>query len=153
MMRKPMSVKKMATDEVCAFSRGKTAENGSVSAQRSTWQGAKHLKIEGVFLIFEKKIFEIYINFACWWWFCCRSEKHFHIVLCVWICNNELHHVWIFVTPCLFYVLLQCDGRESIKYNFSSASSISLFLFLQFPSFLDSTRECRVCKSMIDLYT
>ena len=32
-----MSVKKkMATDEVCVFSRGKTAENGSVSAQRST---------------------------------------------------------------------------------------------------------------------
>ena len=27
---------KMATDEVCVFSRGKTAENGSVSAQRST---------------------------------------------------------------------------------------------------------------------
>ena len=31
-----MRVKKMATDEVCVFSRGKTAENGSVSAQRST---------------------------------------------------------------------------------------------------------------------
>ena len=27
---------KNATDEVCVFSRGKTAENGSVSAQRST---------------------------------------------------------------------------------------------------------------------
>ena len=38
--------KKMASDEVCVFSRGKTAENGSVSAQRSTSQGAKHLKIE-----------------------------------------------------------------------------------------------------------
>ena len=46
MMRKHMSVKKMATDEVCVFSRGKTAENGSVSAQRSTCQGATHLKIE-----------------------------------------------------------------------------------------------------------
>ena len=31
-----MSVKKMAADEVCVFPRGKTAENGSVSAQRST---------------------------------------------------------------------------------------------------------------------
>ena len=31
-----MSVKKMANDKVCVFSRGKTAENGSVSAQRST---------------------------------------------------------------------------------------------------------------------
>ena len=41
-----MSVKKIATDEVCVFSGGKTVENGSVSAQRSTWQGAKHLKIE-----------------------------------------------------------------------------------------------------------
>ena len=36
MIRKDMSVKKMATDEVCVFSRGKTGENGSVSAQRST---------------------------------------------------------------------------------------------------------------------
>ena len=43
---------KMATDEVCVFSRGKTAENGSVSAQRSTWQGAKHLKIERCVSIF-----------------------------------------------------------------------------------------------------
>ena len=31
-----MSVKKMAIDEVFVFSGGKTAENGSVSAQRST---------------------------------------------------------------------------------------------------------------------
>ena len=69
----------------CVFSRGKTAINGSVSAQRSTRQGAKHRKIEGVFqfLIFEKIIFEIYIKFACWWWFFCRGAKHFHIVLCV----------------------------------------------------------------------
>ena len=36
MMRKHMSVKKMANDEVCVFSRDKTAEKGSVSAQRST---------------------------------------------------------------------------------------------------------------------
>ena len=46
----------------CVFSRGKTTENGSVSAQRSTGQGAKHLKIErcvSIFLIFEKNIFEI----------------------------------------------------------------------------------------------
>ena len=114
LMRKLMSVKKMATDEVCVFSRGKTAENGSVSAQRSTWEGAKHLMIErcvSFFLIFEKKIFEIYIKFACWWWFCCRGAKHFHVVLCVWICNSELHQVRIFVTPCLFDVLLQCDGK------------------------------------------
>ena len=63
------------------------------------------------FLIFGKNIFEIYIKFACWWWFCCRSAKHFHIVLCVWICNSELRHVRIFVTPCSFYVLLQCDRK------------------------------------------
>ena len=44
---------KMATGEVCVFSRGKTAENGSVSAQRSTWQGAKYLTIEGVFQFFD----------------------------------------------------------------------------------------------------
>ena len=104
---------KMATDEVCVFSRGKTAENGSVSAQRSTWEGAKYLTIECGFQFFDfwKKKFEIYIKFACWWWFCCRSAKHFHIALCVWICNSELHQVRIFVTPCLFYVLLQCDGK------------------------------------------
>ena len=57
------------------------------------------------------RIFEIYIKFACSWWFCCRSAKHFHIELCVWICNSELRHVRIFVTPCSFYVLLQCNGR------------------------------------------
>ena len=61
-------------------------------------------------LTFEK-ILEIYIKFACWWWFCCRSAKHFHIVLCVWICNSELRHVRIFVMPCSFYGLLQCDGK------------------------------------------
>ena len=94
------------------FSRGKTTENGSVSAQRSTWRGEKHLKIEGVnFLIFEKTFFEIYIKFACWWCVCCRSAKYFHIVLCVWFYNSELRHVRIFVTPCSFYVLLQCDGK------------------------------------------
>ena len=48
---------------------------------------------------------------ACWWWFCCRSAKHFHKVLCVWICNGEFRHVRIFVTPCSFYILLQCDGK------------------------------------------
>ena len=93
--------------------RGKTAKNGSVSAQRSTWQGAKHLKIAKVCfnpLIFEKSFLEIYIKFTCWWLFCCRSAKHFHIVLCVWICNSELRHGRILVTPCSFYVLLQCNG-------------------------------------------
>ena len=93
--------------------RSKTAKNGSVSAQRSTWQGAKHLKIAKVCfnpLIFEKSFLEIYIKFTCWWLFCCRSAKHFHIVLCVWICNSELRHGRILVTPCSFYVLLQCNG-------------------------------------------
>ena len=110
----------MVTDEVCVFSRGKTAKNGSVSAQRSTWQGAKHLKIErcvSFFFIFAKNVFEIYIQFACWRWFCCRSAKHFHIVLCVWICNSELRHARIFVTPCSFYVLLQCDGRARCSFG------------------------------------
>ena len=62
-----MSVKKMASDEVCVFSRGKAAENGSVSAQRSTSQGAKHLKTERCVSIFAslKKFYEIYIKFAC----------------------------------------------------------------------------------------
>ena len=32
-------------------------------------------------------------------------------MLRVWICNSELRHVRIFVTPCSFYVLLQCDGK------------------------------------------
>ena len=95
------------------FSRGKTTENGSVSAQRSTWQGTKHLKVEGVFQFFNlwKNYFEIYIKFVCWWWFCCCSAKHFHIVLCVWSCNSELRHVRNFVTPCSFYSLLRCDGK------------------------------------------
>ena len=90
-----MSVKQMATDEVCVFSGGKKADNGNVSAQRSTWPGVKHLKIErGVSFFWSLKTFflEIYIKFACWWWFCCRSAKNFHIVLCIWICNSELHH-------------------------------------------------------------
>ena len=114
MMRKHMSGKKMATDEVWVFSRVKTAENGSVSAQRSTWLGAKTFEDRRVcfnFFMFEKNCFEIYIKFACWWWFCCRSAKHFHIVLCVWIRNSESGHVRSFVTPCSFYVLLRCDKR------------------------------------------
>ena len=37
----------------CVFPRGKTAKNGSVSAQRSTRQGAKHRKIDGVFQFFD----------------------------------------------------------------------------------------------------
>ena len=47
-----MRVKTMATDEICVFSKGKTAENGSVSAQRSTLQGAKNLKIKRSVSIF-----------------------------------------------------------------------------------------------------
>ena len=108
MMRKLMSVKKIATDEVCVFSGGTTAENGSLSTQRSTWQGAKHLKIErcvSFFWCLKKINFEIFIKFACWWWFCCRSAKHFHIVLCVCI------------TPCSFYLLLQCDGRARCSFG------------------------------------
>ena len=96
--------KKWQPMKFCVFSRGKTTENGSVSARRSTWQGAKHLKIKGVCQFFDlgKKCFEIYIKFACWRWFCLRSAKHLHIVLCVWIYNSELRHVRIFVTPCSF---------------------------------------------------
>ena len=37
----------------CVFPRGKTAKNGSVSAQRSTRQGAKYRKMEGVFQFFD----------------------------------------------------------------------------------------------------
>ena len=72
------------------------------------------MKIErcvSIFWSLKKFVFEIYIKFACWWWFCCRSAKRFHIALCVWICNSELRHVRIFVTPCSFHVLLQCDGK------------------------------------------
>ena len=105
MMRKHMGVKKRATDEVWVFSRGKTAENGTRP------KTSEDRKVCFNFLIFENNIFEIYIKFACWWWFCCRSAKHFHKVLCVWICNGEFRHVRIFVTPCSFYILLQCDGK------------------------------------------
>ena len=55
--------KKMASDEVCVFSRGKTAEKGSVSAQRSTWQRAKHLKIErcvSIFWSLKKKLWNLH---------------------------------------------------------------------------------------------
>ena len=45
--------KKWQSMRFCVFSRGKTTENESVSAQRSTWRGAKHLKIEGVFQFFD----------------------------------------------------------------------------------------------------
>ena len=120
MMRKHMSVKKIATDEVCVFSGGKTAEKRECFSskiyliRRKTFEDRK---VCFIFLIFEKKFFEIYIKFACWWWFCCRSAKHFHIVLCVWICNSELRHVRIFVTPCSFYVLLQWDGRARCSFG------------------------------------
>ena len=59
MMMKHMSEKKKATGEVCVFSGGKTAENGNASAQRSTLQGAKHLKIERCVTFFGslKKLF------------------------------------------------------------------------------------------------
>ena len=60
--------KKMASDEVCVFSRGKTAEKGSVSAQRSTWQRAKHLKIErcvSIFWSLKKIFFDIYRDKIC----------------------------------------------------------------------------------------
>ena len=88
--------KKMATDEVCVFSRGKTAENGSVSAQRSTWQGAKHLKLERVFFFFDLcKTFFWNLHKICLLMVVLfRSAKHFHIVLCVWICNG------VRVAPC-----------------------------------------------------
>ena len=118
--------KKLQPMKFCVFSRGKTTENRSVSAQRSTWQGEKNLKIEGVnFLIFEKNFLEIYIKFACWWWFCCLSAKHFHIVLCVWFYNSELRHVRIFVTPCSFYVLLQCDGKARCFFWHKDAGSVT----------------------------
>ena len=137
-LRKHMSVKKkMATDEVCVFSRGKTAENESVSAQRCTWQGAKHLKIErcvSIFWSLKKFVFEIYIKFACWWWFCCGSAKHFHMVLCVWICNSELRHVRIFVTPCSFHVLLQCDGKAHC------------FFGIKMPVGLQKNRKPELCR-------
>ena len=89
----------------------------AMASEVLNWDGleVKRLKT-GVFqlkdlpLIFEKSFLEIYIKFTCWWLFCCRSAKHFHIVLCVWICNSELRHGRILVTPCSFYVLLQCNG-------------------------------------------
>ena len=107
MMRKHMSVKKMVTDEVCVFSRGKTAKNGSVSAQRSTWQGAKHLKIErcvSIFLIFVKNFLKSTENGG----FVVVVQS---IVLCVWICNSEFRHARIFVNAIFIYVLLLCDGK------------------------------------------
>ena len=100
--------KKMASDKVCVFSRGKTAEKGSVSAQRSTWQSTKHLKIERSVSIswsLKKKLCNLHKIFLLMIFFGCRRAKDFDIVLCVWICNSELRHVRIFVTPCSFYVL------------------------------------------------
>ena len=62
--------KKCRPMNVCAFLGGKTTEHESFSAQRNAGQGAKHLKkkVSFNFLILEKKVFEIYIKFACWWW-------------------------------------------------------------------------------------
>ena len=63
------------------FSRGKTAKNGSVSAQRSTRQGAKHRKIEGVFQFFDlwknyfwniHKICLLVVVFLSW----CKAFSH-----------------------------------------------------------------------------
>ena len=59
-----MSVKKMTTEEVCVFSRGKTAENGSVSAQTRR-KTSEDRKVCFNFLIFKKIFWEIYIKFAC----------------------------------------------------------------------------------------
>ena len=65
----------------CVFSRGNTTENGSVSAQRSTWQGAKHLKIEGLCQFFDiwKNCFRNLHKIRLLMEFCCHSAKHFHI--------------------------------------------------------------------------
>ena len=147
--------KKMGTDEVCVFSRGKTAENESVSAQRCTWQGVKHLKIQRCVSIcwsLKKFVFEIYIKFACWWWFCCRRAKHFHIVLCVWICNSELRHVRIFVTPCSFYVL-KCVMEKHVVFFFGRKMPVGWQNFIENPNCADyvgwskeqcsfATRDC-----------
>ena len=67
-MRKHMSVKKMATEEVRVFSWGKTAEKGSVSVQTGR-KTSEDRKVCFNFLIFKKIFFEIYIKFACWWRF------------------------------------------------------------------------------------
>ena len=97
------------------FSRGNTTENGSVSAQRSTWQGAKHLKIEGLCQFFDiwKNCFRNLHKICLLMELCYHSAKHFHIhvVLCVWSCHIDVRHVRIFVTPSSFYVLLQSDGK------------------------------------------
>ena len=110
-----LSAKHLKVEDVCQFLDvwKKIFWNLHKICLFCAWLSAKHLKVEDVcqFLDVWKKSFEIYIKFACWWWFCCRRAKHFHKVLCVWICNSELRHVRIFVTPCSFYVLLQCDGK------------------------------------------
>ena len=99
----------------CVFSRGNTTENGSVSAQRSTWKGTKHLKIEGLCQFFDiwKNCFRNLQKICLLMEFCCHSAKHFHIhvLLCVWSCNIDVRHVQIFVTSSSFYVLLQSDGK------------------------------------------
>ena len=87
------------------------------------------------FLMFAKKNYEIYIKFARWWWFCCHSAKHFHIVLCVWICNSELRHVRMFVTPCSFHVLLQCDGKA--RCIFGIKMPVGWLNFIENPSSAD----------------
>ena len=102
--------KKKATDEACVFSRGKKAEKISSKIYLTRRKTSEDRKVCFNFGSLKKRFFEIYIKFA-WWCFCCRSAKHFHVVRCVWMCNSELRHVRIFVTPCSFYVLLQCDGK------------------------------------------
>ena len=62
-----MSVKKMATNEVCVFSRGKTVERECFSSKiyltrRKTFEDKKACFN---FLIFEKNLFEIFIKLAC----------------------------------------------------------------------------------------
>ena len=116
----------------CVFSRGNTTENGSVSAQRSTWKGAKHLKIEGLCQFFDiwKNCFRNLQKICLLMEFCCHSAKHFHIhvVLCVWSCNIDVRHVQIFVTSSSFYVLLQSDGKARCFFGIKMPAEWQIFI-------------------------
>ena len=105
MKRKHMSVKKICNRwSFACFPEVKRLKTGVFQLKDvpDKAQNIGRWKVCFSFLIFEKIIFEIYIKFACWWCFFCRSAKHFHIVLCVWICEFLERS---------FYVLLQCDRK------------------------------------------
>ena len=90
--------KKCRLMNVRAFSGGRTTEHESFSAQRNAGQGAKHLKNEGEFQFLILGVVH-YGKFKK----CCTLEDT--TVSCA------IHVLVFIVTPCLFYAVLQSDGK------------------------------------------